>query len=144
MLKLICTTWLPHGDWTVTTERVWYIFHSCGNCCGTHMYNRCTTRVPQENFKIYMYHRITTQCLGPLPQNVCGIFFIPVVISVVLTCTTGVPHKYHTSTTGHFCKGLTSSKKWYIFKLSIWVQRKSQHYLVFSRKSLMHLIHFHT
>ena len=105
------------------------------NFCGTYMYNRGTTQVPQKYHRTFLYHRITTQwldhyhrtcveyfsflwyslvqqgyhksttelpqeilkltCTTGLPQNLCGIFFIPVVISVVLTCTTGVPQKYH-------------------------------------------------
>ena len=111
-MVLTCTTGVPqeyHRITTgnlktymyhrITTEPVWYMFHSCGNFCGTHLYNRGTTEVPQDIFVPQDYHTV----IGPLPQNLCGICFIPVVISVVLTCTTGVPHKYHRSTTGHFC-----------------------------------------
>ena len=50
--------------------------------------------------------------IGPLPQNVCGKFLIPVVIYVVLACTTGVPHKYHRSTTWHLCKGSPIFQGW--------------------------------
>ena len=45
ILKLLCTTGLPHSGWTINTQCVWYIFHSCCNFCGTHMYNKVTTQV---------------------------------------------------------------------------------------------------
>ena len=86
---LTCTTGVPQeyhrittGNFKtymyhrITTEPVWYIFHSCGNFCGTHLYNRGTTEVPQDIFVPQDYHTV----IGPLPQNLCGIFFIPVVI----------------------------------------------------------------
>ena len=80
----------------ITTEPVWYIFHSCGNFCGTHLYHTITTG-----------HLCTTGLPHNVPQNLRGIFFIPVVISVVLDLynrgTTQipqdicVPQDYHTN-----------------------------------------------
>ena len=98
----------------ITTEPVWYTFHSCGNFCGTHLYNRGTTQVPQDIFVPHDYHTV----IGPLPQNLCGIFFIPVVISVVLTNrgTTQVPQKYHRTFLYHrITTQITTEPVWYIF-----------------------------
>ena len=65
-----------------TTEPAWYIFHSCGNFCGT--------RLVQQGYHTNTTgHLCTTGLPHKLPQSLCGIFFIP----VVLTCTTGIPHR---------------------------------------------------
>ena len=94
-----------------TTEPAWYIFHSCGNFCGT--------RLVQQGYHTNTTgHLCTTGLPHKLPQSLCGIFFIPVVISVVLTCTTGIPHKYHRVPHKYhrlpqdfFCKGLPARKR---------------------------------
>ena len=75
--------------WTITTKRVWYISYSCGNICGSYMYNRGTTQVPQRNHRTFFTTGLPHSDWTILPQNLCGIFFIP----VVLTCTTGIPHR---------------------------------------------------
>ena len=78
-----------------TTEHASYIFHSCGNFCGT--------RLVQQGYHTNTTgHLCTTGLPHKLPQSLCGIFFIPVVISVVLTCTTGIPQGSSVKLDVHF------------------------------------------